>query len=103
HKCYTYSCKRDSYSLLVDDDLFADIIVRYDNDNRMMTVVSKDGEQEYFSIIAVVSSAYNSNELTLQGYTEIFTNSGFVYLAKVNNQSGVSFTIDDLKNMIKSY
>lgn len=103
HKCYTYSCKRDSYSLLVDDDLFDDVIVRYDNDNRMMSVVSKDGEQECFSIIAVVSSAYNSNELTLQGYTEIFTDSGFVYLAKVNNQSQVSFTMDDLKNMIKSY
>ncbi|MDE6155535.1 MAG: VCBS repeat-containing protein, partial [Eubacterium sp.] len=103
HKCYTYSCKRDSYSLLVDDDLFDDVIVRYDNDNRMMTVVSKDSEKEYFSIIAVISSAYNPNELALQGYTEIFTNSGFVYLAKVNTQAQVSFTIDDLKNMIKSY
>lgn len=103
HKCYSYSCKRDSYSLLVDDDLFSEINVQYDNDNRMMTAVSKDNEQEYFSIIAVISSAYNPNELALQGYTEIFTNSGFVYLAKVNNQADAVFTIDDLKNMIKSY
>lgn len=103
HKCYTYSCKRDSYSLLVDDDLFSDVSVRYDNDNRIMTLVSKDGEQEYFSIIAVISSAYNADELSLQGYTEIFTNSGFIYLAKINEQADISFTIDDLKNMIKSY
>lgn len=103
HKCYTYSCRRDSYSLLLDDDLFSDVGIKYDNDNRIMTIVSKDGEQEYFSIIAVIGSAYNADELSLQGYTEIFTNSGFVYLAKVNEQADIRFTIDDLKNMIKSY
>lgn len=103
HKCYSFSCKRDSYSLLVEDDLFSDVSVKYNNDNRLLTLASKDGEQEYFSIIAVIGSAYNADELSLQGYTEIFTDSGFVYLAKVNNQLDAYFTIDDLKNMIKSY
>lgn len=103
HKCYTYSCKRDAYSLLIDDDVFSKINVKYDNESRMLTAISDESKKECFSIITMIKSAYNQDELDFQGYTEIYSNSGFVYLAKVNEQSDIKFTIDNLKNMIKAY
>jgi hypothetical protein len=103
HKCYTYSCKRDAYSLLIDDDAFSDINVKYDNETRTLTVISKESEEECFTIVTVIKSAYDSNDESLQGYTQIFSNSGFVYLAKVNDDADIKFTIDNLKDMIKAY
>lgn len=103
HKCYTYSCKRDAYSLLIDDDIFDKVSAKYDNESRTFSLISNESKNECFSIITMIRSAYNSREADFQGYTEIYSNSGFVYLAKVNDKSDIKFTIDDLKNMIKSY
>lgn len=103
HKCYTYSCKRDGYSVLIDDDIFSKVAVKYDNENRTLSLLSNDGKDEYFSIITVIKSTYNSNDTSLQGYTEIFSNSGFVYLARVNDNADIQFTIDNLKDMVKAY
>lgn len=103
HKCYTYSCKRDAYSLLIDDDMFSDLSVDYDNEKRILSVKSSDGETECFSIMTVIKSAYNSDSPEFDGYTQIFDNSGFVYLARINEESDAGFTMDALKNMIKSY
>lgn len=103
HKCYTYSCKRDAYSLLINDDIFDKVSAKYDNESRTFSLISNESKNECFSIITMIRSAYNSREADFQGYTEIYSNSGFVYLAKVNDKSDIKFTIDDLKNMIKSY
>ncbi len=99
HKCYSYSCKRDGYSLIVDDKLFSKVNVEYDNDRRELTVLND--EQVCFGIVTVLKSAYNPSEY--KDYEEIFSNSGFVYLAKTDENSDINITIDDLKNMIKSY
>lgn len=101
HKCYSLSCKRDGYSLVVGDNDFSDINVKYDNENRMMTVLS--GNQECFNIITIIKSAYNSSDEKYKNYTEIYSNSGFVYLAEINDKSSIKVTTQDLKNMIKSY
>lgn len=103
HKCYSYSCKRDSYSLVIDDKLFSKVSVKYDSDNRILSVISNDSKKECFSIVAMIKSAYSSDNESLKDYTEIFSNSGFIYLAKVNGDADINFTIDDLKNMIKPY
>lgn len=103
HKCYTYSCKRDAYSLLLDDGVFSKVSVEYDNENRMMTVVSDESKKECFSIMTVIKSAYNTDDEKFKDYTEIFSNSGFVYLAAVNDKSDIQFTVDNLKEMIKAY
>lgn len=103
HKCYTYSCKRDAYSLLLEDSVFDKVNVKYDSESRILSVLSNESKKECFSIITIIKSAYNSYETSLQGYSEIFSNSGFVYLAKVNDDADIKFTVDDLKNMIKPY
>ncbi len=101
HKCYSLSCKRDGYSLIIDDEDFSNISVKYDNDSRKMSVLS--GAQECFSITTVMKSAYNSTDEKFKNYTEIYSNSGFVYLAQVNSKSTIDITAEDLKSMIKSY
>lgn len=103
HKRYTYSCKRDRYSLLLNDALFSDCQLKYDDKNRVLAVYQNGSEQELFSIMTVIKTAYNSEEAEKQGYFQLFNNSGLVYLAKINGQSDAEFTINELKNMVKSY
>lgn len=103
HKCYSYSCKRDAYSLVIDDNVFSKLSVKYDNDKRMLSAVSNDSKKECFSIVTVIKSAYNSDDERFKNYTQIFSNSGFVYLAGVNSQADIKFSVEDLKNMIKPY
>lgn len=103
HKCYTYSCKRDSYLLLFDDDTFDKITADYDTDTRKLTVIEKDGKKECFSILTAVKTAYSPDDPSYSGYTQIYSDSGFVYLAKVNEEADIKFSANDLKNMIKPY
>ncbi len=103
HKCYTYTCKRDSYSLMINDRDFSKLKVKYDSESRILSLISKEGNEECFSIITMIKSAYNPSEINLQGYTEILSNSGFVYLAKINKKADIQFTVDNLKTMIKPY
>ena len=102
HRCYTFSCKRDGYSVLVDDGRFSKIGVKYDADKRLMTFYSAETKKECFSIISVIKSAYDPQADYLQGYTEVLSNAGFAYLARVNEKADVKFTIDELSNMIKA-
>lgn len=97
HKCYTVSCKRDSYSLLFNAKQLKSYSFKYDNDLRRLTVMN--GKQQCFEIQTLIRSAYNQKDYA--EYTQIFSNSGFVYLAKLDDKANI--TIDDLKNMIKPY
>lgn len=99
HKCYTVSCKRDSYSLLLNKSQIDDYSYKYDSKNRTLSVFN--GDKKCFDIITVFKNAYVPENYS--GYTEIFSNYGFVYLAKTDANSDVNITIDDLKNMIKPY
>lgn len=103
HKCYTYSCRRDSYSLLMDDKIFSNVRVEYDSENRQLTVISNVSKEECFRIVTVIKSAYDADKTAYAGYTEIFSDSGFVYLARVNENADIKFSVDDLKSMIKPY
>lgn len=101
HKCYTFYCARDSYFLLLKDDDFNDVSVKYSSDDRKLTVISDKTKKECFSVITVIKTAYEANKSAYSGYTEIADASGFVYLAAVNKDSDIKFTTDELKTMIK--
>lgn len=103
HKCYTYSCKRDGYSFLVDDSRFSKLSVKYDSDSRRLSLCSTKDNKECVSIITVIKSAYDSQAESLKGYTQVFDNSGYIYLAKVNSSADVKFTVEEIGNMIKPY
>ena len=101
HKCYSFSCAKDKYILVVKDSEFKKLTVKYDGDNRQLTAYTNSGKQECFKIKTVISAGYNPSEYA--GYTQIFSNGGFIYLASVNSKSDLAISIDDLKSMIKSY
>ena len=101
HKCYSFSCSKDKYILVVKDSEFKKLTVKYDVNDRQLTAYTNSGKQECFKIKTVISAGYNPSEYA--GYTQIFSNGGFIYLASVNSKSDLAISIDDLKSMIKSY
>jgi hypothetical protein len=103
HKCYSIACRRDNFILLIPDDLFGKIKVSYNSDKRETTVSLKSKDKELFKIATVLKSGYDGVSDKFSDYTEIFSDSGFVYLAKVNKKANKDITIDDLKDMIKEY
>lgn len=99
HKAYSVACEKDGYILVLDDKLFSRLKFSYDSEKRELT--AKDDKQEAFRILTVIKSSYDSGKY--DNYTEIYSDSGFVYLAKQNAGSKLSITADDLKNSIKTY
>lgn len=101
HKCYSISCKRDSYSVVIDDKYFSDISAEYDSKGRKLSVFLNS--QRCFDIVTVIESAYISTDEKYKDYTQIYSHSGFVYLARLDGKSPMNITSEDLKTMIKSY
>lgn len=103
HKFYSISCKRDSYILVIPDDYFKKISVKYNNDFRVLTVNDKENGKEIFEIMTVIKTSYDSKDSKYADYEKIFDDSGYVYLAKVNPESDIKIDTKTLKDMIKTY
>lgn len=99
HKAYSFACKTDGYIIRLNDDDFSKARLSYDADKRELTV--SDGKADAFKILTVIKSGYNSEEYS--DYTEILSDSGFVYLARIYDGSQINITVDDLKDCIKPY
>ncbi len=103
HKCYSLSCRRDGYLIVIPDKYLSKLKVEYDSDLREMKVISKKNKKECFNIVTQIISSYDSNDEKYSDYTQIFSDSGFVYLAKVNDDTDIKITLRQLQNMIKAY
>ncbi|MCM1114904.1 MAG: hypothetical protein NC397_05350 [Clostridium sp.] len=101
HKAYSYAVDKDGYYIVISDKLYDKLKPSYDAEKRELIFKSDDGKKEVFSIITVISADYDKT--LFDGYTELFGDSGFVYLAKVNDKSDVKMTIEELKRNVKSY
>ena len=99
HCAFSVACRRDGYLIVIDDDLFDKLAFSYDEDRRELSAVLDD--TELFRIMTVIKSSYNSDNFA--DYYEIFSDSGFVYLAAVNSTDENVITVDDLKSCIKPY
>ncbi len=103
HKCYSFACKRDGYILVVGDDVFAQVKSEYDSEKRSFRLVDKKNKETALEILTLISSNYSKNDPKYKGYTAVMNNSGFVYLAKVNDKSDINIDIQTIKDMIKVY
>ena len=103
HKCYSFSCKRDGYILVIDDNDFSKVKANYDSESRKLTIINKKNKSNVFEIVTLINSNYSVNDPKYKDYTMIMKNSGFVYLAKVNKSSDIDINIQTLKDMIKVY
>ena len=72
---------------------------KYDSNTREL--IFYNGKEECFRILTAMKSSFDSD--SYNDYSELFSDSGFVYLARVNKKCAVSITIDDLKNKVKTY
>lgn len=97
HRAYSVACKRDGYLIVIDDDLLDELTFSYDEEKRELSADYED--KQAFKILTVIKSSYNSSDY--KDYSEIFSDSGFVYLAAVHAESEI--TIDDLKSNIRPY
>lgn len=102
HVCYTLAVKKDNYQVLIPDDYFKKITVSYDAQSSEMTVSDKKGKL-VFSIIFLPEAQYNDNPTAYTDYTELMSDSGYIYLAVCGNDSDIKITTDELKSTIKSY
>ncbi len=99
HKCYTVSCKRDAYVLIVTDDELEDLTFTYDEEGRELSAFDED--TLCYNIKAVLKSTYDSNSDDFLSYVKIYENSGYVYLARVNSET--SYSTDYLADTIRTY
>lgn len=102
-KCYSLSCKRDRYIIVVDDEYFDKIKVDYDSDLRLFKALDKSDDTEIFEILTVVKTSYEKDDVKYSQYDKIFADSGFVYLAKANSDSDIKIDTKTLEDMIKPY
>ncbi len=102
HVSYSIAVQRDDYQIIIPDKYFDKISVTYDSDNSTLTIYDKN-EKVIFSIISVLKAHYDENSAIFSDYVQIMNNSGYIYLAKINEDSDMKLTIDELKAMIKSY
>ncbi len=102
HKCYSLAVEKDNYQIIIPDDYFDDIAVSYDTENSLLTVNDKN-ENMLFTVVFLPKSQLAENSDKYSGYTEIMSDSGYVYLASCGKGANIQITVDNLKNMIKTY
>lgn len=102
-KCYSYSCKRDGFIIVIPNDYFKKLTVEYDNDLRLFKVLNKADKSSVFEILTVVKTSYSEDDSKYSSFEKIYDDSGFVYLAKVNSESDIEIDTKTLENMIRSY
>ncbi len=98
-KAYSIACNDDGYFLVVDKALLSQAKFTYDSEKRELKAF--DGEKEIFSILTVINSSYSSEAYS--GYTQVMSDSGLVYLARVNSNNAFELTVDDISNSINPY
>ena len=102
HVCYTVAVKKDNYQVLIPDAYFKKISVSYNAENSEMSVSDKNNNL-IFSITFLLKSQFNENPSAYADYTELMSDSGYIYLAVCGESSDIKITTDELKTMIKSY
>jgi len=102
HSCYSVAVEKDNYQIIIPDAYFDRITVSYDYENKALTVSDKS-DNIIFTVTYLLKSHYSENNEKYANYTEIMSDSGYIYLAECGNDSDIKITAEDLKSMIKSY
>ena len=100
--CYSFAVEKDSYQIVFNENGFDKLYAEYNSEKSELTVFDSNSNA-VFSVLPVLKSHYDEAASDYSGYTEIMSNSGYVYLAQAFENSDISVSVDDLKLMIKSY
>ena len=102
HVCYTLAVEKDGYQVLIPAEYFNQITVTYSDESSELTVSDKENNL-IFSIMFLPKAVYHENPESYSSYTEISSDSVYIYLAECGNDSDIKITLENLKSMIKSY
>ncbi len=100
HSCYSLYVEQDGYSILIPDKYISMIDVDYDRDSKELLVKDKESKSVIFSVLPLLKPVYNANDYT--DYDIVLEDSGYYYLAKSGENEKFNFSLDDIKNNIKS-
>lgn len=89
-----------SYLVVIPDKIIDKISVKYDEKNRMISVVNTATKKDVYSIVPVIKASYDKNEYS--DYDVILEEAGYYYLAKLGNDSDIQISINDLAKSVKS-
>ena len=104
HRCYSISSKRDGIIIVIPDKAFKEIKLEYNSNERMISAYTKEDNKKLFDIVTIIKASLDGSKNKYDSYTEVFSNSGFVYLADITPDAE-DYGIDKktLANMIKPY
>ncbi len=104
HSAYSLAVEKDDYQVVIPDDVFEKIKIRYDASQSLLTVTDEN-DNLIFNVLAVLKSQYtdNSANYNASGYSVISEEVGYVYLTAIGNDSDIVISAEDLKGLIKPY
>ncbi|MBR3149725.1 MAG: hypothetical protein IKF64_06100, partial [Eubacterium sp.] len=97
---YSLSPKDDGYLVIIPNKVIDKIGVNYNANEKLMTVISKEDKKEIFSIKVVLKAKYSEEQY--EGFTNVFEDKGYCYLAKTGNSEKIKISMDELKKYIKA-
>lgn len=100
HTCYSLMPKNDGYLVIIPDDYISKISVRYDQKQKLMTVLSKKDKKEVFSVKPVLKVKYSKENYP--GYDLMFEEKGYYFLAKTGDSNAIKMSLLELKKQVRS-
>lgn len=101
HSHYSLAVLEDGYQVFVPDDYIDDsaVSVEYSTKKSELTVKDSSGKTA-FSVRSLLKSAYQQSPGDYEGYIELFSSSGYIYLAKLGSSEKISLTQSELMEMV---
>lgn len=100
HRNYTIFVKEDNYNLIIPDEYISKINAKYNNSTKELSIIEADTKSSVLTIKPILKVVYDNEPI--EGYEIILEESGYYYLAKLENNKNIKFTKDDLKKYIKT-
>lgn len=100
HNSYAFFVPDDKYVFIIPDKYISSFTVKYSQKTREMTLINKSTKKTVLSIMPVLKATYIDGKYS--GYVTVLEDSGYCYLAKKGNDESIKFSIEEIKNSIKS-
>lgn len=101
HAYYSLAVEADGYQVFIDDSYIDNSLIsaQYSSSNSQLTVKDSSGKTA-FKIIALLKSDYQQSSADYDGYFELYSDSGYIYIAKIGASKEMALTQDELLQMV---
>ena len=95
HTCYSLVNAKDGYIIVIPDNKFNGLSIKYDETNCVLSISEKSKKQAQYEIKTVKKSVYDKEKSHYSNYTKVFENAANVCLVKVKGEEINVKTIAD--------